>query len=106
MVWLRSHIVPPNCSDPDTLALVHQSLAGRFKLSADVTIENIHTLAGGYVAFRFVCEANIGGINPHDLPPGTVVPGIVHYVSQLTADHQRHEVRVSVRPLLIWEPVQ
>jgi hypothetical protein len=34
------------------------------------------------------------------------VPGSVHYVSRLTADHQRHEVTVSIQPLLKLERVQ
>ncbi len=106
MIWLRTHIVPPNCSDPETLALVRRSLTGRFKLPPSVTIEAIQTLAGGYVAFRFVCEASLGGIDPRDLTPGTDVPGTVHYVSRLTADRQGHEVSVSIQPLLIWERMQ
>lgn len=106
VVWLRTHIVPPDCSDPDTLALVRRSLTGRFKLPPSVTIENIQTLAGGYIGFRFVCEASLGGIDRNALPPSSDVPGIVHYVSRLTADHQSHEVSVSVQPLLIWERMQ
>ncbi len=106
VVWLRNNIVPPDCTDPKTLAMVRRSLTGRFKLPPSVTLENIRMLAGGYVAFRFVCEANLGGIDPHDLPPGSDVPGTVHYVSRLTTDHQGHEVSVSVQPLLIWERMQ
>jgi hypothetical protein len=106
VVWLRAHIVPPDCSDPDTLALARQSLTGRFRLPPTVTIENIQTLAGGYVAFRFVCEASLGGIDPHELAPGVYVPGVVHYVSRLTADHRNHEVSVSIQPALIWERKQ
>jgi hypothetical protein len=106
VIWLRINIVPPDCTDPATLALVRQSLTGRFRLPQSVTIENIEMLAGGYVAFRFVCEASLGGIDPHALPPGTDIPGTVHYVSRLTADHQRHEVSVSIQPVLIWERQQ
>jgi hypothetical protein len=106
VIWLRTHVVPPDCSDPDTLALVRQSLTGRFKLPPSVTIENIQTTAGGYVGFRFVCEASLGGIDPHALPAGSTVPGIVHYISRLTADHRSHEVSVSVQPVLIWERMQ
>jgi hypothetical protein len=106
VVWLRINIVPPDCSDPDTLALVRRSLTGRFQLPQSVTIENIRTLAGGYVAFRFVCEASLGGIDPHALPPGTDIPGSVHYVSRLTPDHRRHEVSVGIQPELIWERLQ
>jgi hypothetical protein len=106
VVWLRINIVPPDCSDPDTLALVRRSLTGRFQLPQSVTIENIRTLAGGYVAFRFVCEVSLGGIDPHALPPGTDIPGSVHYVSRLTPDHRRHEVSVGIQPELIWERLQ
>jgi hypothetical protein len=106
VIWLRINVVPPDCTDPDTLALVRQSLTGRFRLPQSVTIENIQALAGGYVAFRFVCEASLGGIDPHALPPGTDIPGTVHYVSQLTADRRHHEVSVSIQPALIWERQQ
>jgi hypothetical protein len=50
VIWLRIHVVPPDCEDPETLALVRQSLTGRFGLPASVSIENIETHAGGYVA--------------------------------------------------------
>jgi hypothetical protein len=106
VVWLRTNIVPPDCTDPGTLAMVRRSLTGRLKLPPSVTLENIRMLAGGYVAFRFVCEASLDGIDPNALPPGSDVPGTVHYVSRLTADHQGHEVSVSVQPLLIWERMQ
>ena len=58
------------------------------------------------LAFRFVCEAQLAGFDPNALPPGTPVPGSVHYISRLTPDRQRHEVTVSIQPLLIWEQVQ
>jgi hypothetical protein len=106
VIWLRTHVVPPDCDDPDTLALVRHSLTERFKLPASVTIENIRTLAGGYVAFRFVCEASLGGIDRDALPAGSTIPGSVHYVSQLMADRRSHEVTVSIQPALIWERVQ
>jgi hypothetical protein len=106
VVWLRSHVVPPDCEEPDTLALVRQSLTGQFRLPASVTIENIRTLAGGYVAFRFVCEASLGGIDRQALPEGSAIPGSVHYVSQLVPDRRRQEVTVSIQPVLIWERVQ
>jgi hypothetical protein len=103
---MRTHVVPPDCEDPDTLALVRRSLTERFRLPASVTIENIQTVAGGYVAFRFVCEAGLGGIDRSALPDGSTVPGSVRYVSQLTADRRAHEVSVSIQPVLIWERVQ
>jgi hypothetical protein len=105
-IWLRINVVPPDCADSRTLALVRSSLTGRFKLPASVTLANIQTHAGGYFAFRFACEADLRGIDPHDLPPGTAVPGSVTYVSRLTDGGQRHEVTVRVYPLLILEQVQ
>ena len=71
VIWLRINVVPPDCEDPETLALVRRSLTGRFNLPASVAIENIQTHAGGYLAFRFACEADLRGIDPHDLPPDT-----------------------------------
>jgi hypothetical protein len=106
VIWLRLHVVPPDCEDPETLALVRQSLTGRFKVPASVTIENIQTHAGGYVAFRFACEADLRGIDPNDLPPGSPVPGSVYYVSRLADGGRRHDVTVSIQPLLILEQVQ
>ena len=106
VIWLRIHVVPPDCEDPATLALVRSSLTGRFKLPASVTVDNIQTHAGGYVAFRFACEADLGGIDPNALPPGSPVPGSVYYVSRLTDGGRRHEVTVSIQPLLKLEKVQ
>ena len=106
VIWLRLHVVPPDCENPETLALVRQSLTGRFKVPASVTIENVQTHAGGYVAFRFACEADLRGIDPNDLPPGSPVPGSVYYVSRLTDGGRRHDVTVSIQPLLILEKVQ
>jgi hypothetical protein len=106
VIWLRTQVVPPDCQDPETLALLRRSLTGRFKLPANVRIENIQTHAGGYLAFRFACEADLRGIDPHDLPPDTAIPGSVTYVSRLTGGGQRHEVTVSVQPLLKLERVQ
>ena len=84
VIWLRIHVVPPDCEDRETLALVRRSLTGRFKIPASVRVENIQTIAGGYVAFRFACEGDLRGINPSDLPAGSPIPGTVHYVSRLT----------------------
>lgn len=106
VIWLRIHVVPPDCADPETIALVRRSLTGRFKLPASVTLENIETHAGGYVAFRFACEADLRGIDANDLPPGSPVPGAVFYVSRLTDGGRRHEVTVSILPLLKLEKVQ
>ena len=105
VAWMRYNIVPPDCTDPRTLALVRQSLTGHFHLPADTGIQNIQTRAGGYAAFRFVCEAQLD-VNRDELPPNTPVPGSVHFTSQLSDDRQRHDVRVSIEPLLIWAPAE
>jgi hypothetical protein len=105
IAWIRHNIVPPNCTDPRTLALVRKSLIGHFHLPADTRILNIHTDAGGYAAFRFVCEAQLD-VNRNELPPNTAIPGSVHYTSQLSDDRQRQDVSVRVEPLLIWVPAE
>ena len=105
-VYLRAHVVPPACEDPDTLAKVRHQLSDRFHLPVSVTLDNIQTHAGGYFAFRFACEASLGGIDAHDLPPGTPIPGSVSYVSRLTQGGSHHEVTVRIYPLLILEKVQ
>lgn len=106
VAWMRTHVVPPDCSDPNTLALVHHSLTGRFKLPEHVMVVHIETHAGGYLAFRFSCEADLRGIDPLDLPPDAPIPGKVHYVSRLTDGGRRHEVSVGIQPLLKLERVQ
>ena len=103
-VHVRRHVVPPGCRDPRTLALVQKSLTGRFHLPASTRIDHIHMIAGGWLAFRFECEADIE-IPEAELPPGPR-PGTVHYVSQLTNGGTRHEVTVSIAPLMIWAPVE
>jgi hypothetical protein len=104
-LWFYAHR-PPNCTDPDTVALVHQSLVAHHHLPPSTTLEDIRTIAGGAIAFRFVCTAFIGGFDPHKLPQGTPVPGVVNYTSQLTPDRKRHEVTVEVEPILKWVKVQ
>lgn len=96
---------PPDCNDARTLALVHESLTTHFHLPDTTRLELIRTVAGGYIAFRFVCTAHPIGFTRDQLPPGTIVPATVHYISELTPDGSRHEVHVSIRPLLILEPV-
>jgi hypothetical protein len=104
-VWFHAHR-PPNCTDPRTVALVRQSLTTRYHLPAAATLDNIRNVAGGWLALRFVCTADLAGFDPHELPQGTPLPGQVHYTSRLTADRSRHEVTVELQPLLIWEKVQ
>lgn len=96
---------PPDCTDPRTLALVHQSLTTRFHLPEATQLELIRTVAGGYIAFRYVCTAHPFNFRRDELPPGTTVPGSVRYISELTPDGTRHEVHVSIAPLMILEPV-
>jgi len=106
VIWLRTHVVPPGCEAPETLALVHHSLTGPFGLPSNVRVENIETHAGGYVAFRFACEGDLRGVDRDALAPGAAVPGKVYYISRLTDGGRRHEVTVWVQPLLKFERVQ
>ena len=96
---------PPDCFDPRTVALVHGSLVHHFHLPESTRLQHIRTVAGGYVAFRFVCSAIPVGFTRDELPPGTVIPASVDYVSRLTPDGARHEVSVSIAAHLILEPV-
>jgi hypothetical protein len=105
VIWYHARR-PPDCSDPGTIALVRRSLIAHNHLPATTTLEDIQTVAGGPIAFRFVCQALVAGVDPHTLPPGTPLPGVVHYTSQLTPDRRRHEVTVTLEPLLKWVPVQ
>src|SRR5580704_10552319 len=70
-VYYHHTITPPDCTDPRTLALVHESLTGHFKLPDTTRLIDIETVVGGYLAFRYVCEADVTGFDPHSLPPGT-----------------------------------
>jgi hypothetical protein len=103
--WFRARL-PPDCADPRTVALVRQSLTAHDRLPSATTLDNIRTVAGGWLALRFVCTADLGGFDPHELPQGTPLPGQVHYTSRLTPDRSRHEVTVELQPLLIWEKAQ
>ncbi len=89
-VHLRLYVVPPGCRDPRTVA----QLAAR--LPEDEHIARIHVLAGGPLAFRFVCEADLDG--PRALT--------AHYTSQLIDPGARHEVTVAISPVLLWARVQ
>ncbi len=97
--------VPPGCTDPRTLAMVHESFV-RHHLPPSTQIVAIRTLAGGPLALRFVCQAQLIGIRRTDLPPDTPVPGEITYTSQLTDHRTRHEVTVRIEPLLRWEKAQ
>ena len=96
---------PPGCSDPRTLAMVRQSFV-RHHLPPSTQMLAIQTRAGGPLALRFVCEAQLIGIHKRDLPPDTPVPGEITYTSQLTNHRTRHEVTVRIEPLLRWEKAQ
>ena len=74
--WFRARL-PPDCADPRTIALVRQSLTTHYHLPATTTLENIRTVAGGWLALRFVCTADLGGFDPHELPQGMPLPGEV-----------------------------
>lgn len=103
-VYFRAR-VPPDCTDPRTLSLVRQSLTNHH-LPAGTRLDNIRTVAGGFLALRFVCEADLTGFEQGDLPAGMPLPGQVRYTSRLTPDRARHEVTVTIQPLLIWEKAQ
>ena len=117
-VYYHRTITPPDCTDPDTLALVHASLTDHFKLPETTRLENIQTIAGGYLAFRYVCKAQLAGFDRHALPPGTPIPDKVSYVSdwteavhwtaagRLTNGERQHEVSVRIAPLMILEQVE
>jgi len=96
---------PPGCSDPRTLAMVRQSFV-RHHLPPSTQMLAIQTRAGGPLALRFVCQAQLVGIHKRDLPPDTPVPGEITYTSQLTKHRTRHEVTVRIEPLLRWEKAQ
>ncbi len=105
-VYYHRTVTPPDCTDPHTLALVQDSLTGHFKLPDTTRLEHIHTIAGGYLAFRFVCGAQLDGFDPHALPPGMPIPGTVRYVSDFADGGRRQEVSVRIAPLLIMVQVQ
>ena len=105
VLWFHARL-PPNCTDPGTIALVRHSLIAHDHLPSTTTLEDIRTVAGGPIALRFVCQAEVGGFDPHRLPPGMPIPGTAHYTSQLTPDRHRHEVTVDLEPLLKWVRVQ
>src|ERR1700685_3903112 len=76
--WFRAGL-PPTCADPRTVALVRQSLITHNHLPAAITLDNIRTVAGGWLALRFVCTAELASFDPHALPEGTPIPGQIHF---------------------------
>jgi len=105
IVHVRRDVVPPGCHDPRTLTLVHSVLTDRFHLPPSVYLSHIETEAGGPLAFRFVCQADVE-VDPALLQPGRPRPGFAHYTSEFTAKDHRQEVTVQIEPLMIWEQVQ
>jgi hypothetical protein len=97
---------PPDCRDPRTLALVHDSLTSQFLLPESTRLIHIRTVAGGYLAFRFVCMAQLTGFTRDQLPRGTPTPGQVHYTSELTGNQHWQHVSVRIDPLLMWEKIE
>jgi hypothetical protein len=90
VVHLRRHVVPPGCHDPRTLA----QLAAR--LPAGEHVARIHVIAGGPLAFRFICEAELEGARALT----------ARYTSQLIDRGTRHQVTVAINPVLVWAQVQ
>jgi hypothetical protein len=105
ILHVRRTVVPPGCRDPRVLVIVRRALTGQFRLPETVRLENITVEAGGPLAFRFVCNAELGGLAHVLLPPGPI-PGSVRYVSRLTGPGRRLQVTVNLLPLLEWAPVQ
>ncbi|MDR3534988.1 MAG: hypothetical protein P4L71_00685 [Acetobacteraceae bacterium] len=95
--------VPPTCADPRTLALLHDVLQDRFNLPQTTEPVHIRTLAGGVLALRFVCEADLAGFDHASLPEGAV-PHSVRYASRLLGDRQ--EVTATLVPVLKWDKVE
>ncbi|MEO9191991.1 MAG: hypothetical protein ABI224_18580 [Acetobacteraceae bacterium] len=87
VIHLRREVVPPGCRDPRTLALVAA------RLPPDAKLERIKVLAGGPLAFQFICAADMGAMD-------------VHYTSRWSEDHRRQVVTVSVSPVLMWMRVK
>jgi hypothetical protein len=83
-------IVPPSCSDPRTLA----QLATR--LPDGERVARVHVIAGGPLAFRFVCEADLDGARALT----------ARYTSQLVDPGARHQVTVAISPVLVFVQVR
>ncbi len=85
---------------------MHRSLTGEAGLPESVSLRDIATVAGGVIGFRYVCEADLAGVEPNQLPPGRPIPSVVRYVSRLSGDGSRQEIAVSVRPRLFLVPAE
>lgn len=104
-IHVRRDVVPPGCSDPVTLAALHDMLVHRFGLPDNVRLERIETHAGGPLAFRFLCSAELAGLAHAILPPGPR-PGSVSYSTRLTATGHGLRLHAVLSPLLQWVQVQ
>lgn len=100
VVWMYGRR-PPDCSDQRTLALVQHQL-GRIFGQPTPGLVNIAMVAGGPIALRFVCTADLA--RQLRLPNGVAVDSI-HYTSTFVPDSRVQQVTVQVRPLLAWFPV-
>lgn len=87
VVHVRRNVVPPGCRDARTLSQV------AVRLPPGAKLERIRVLAGGPLAFQFICEADMGAMT-------------VHYTSRLSDGGARQAVTVSVSPVLMWMRVK
>jgi hypothetical protein len=96
--------VPPRCDDAGTVAMVQNRLRGELGLPRGTTLDHIRTIAGGFLAVQFVCQADLVGFDRSTLPPGSVVPHTVEFTSRLHGT--QHDVSVTLSPLLTWQRVE
>jgi hypothetical protein len=89
-VHLRRTVVPPGCDDPRTLARL------ALRLPDGERVARTRVIAGGPLAFRFVCEADLDGARALT----------ARYTSQLVDPGARHQVTVAISPVLVWMQVQ
>ncbi len=101
VVYVRREVVPPGCRDRAVLAIVRRVLIDRARLPPALRLHHIVTVAGGPLAFRFVCDAGLRGLARQLLPPGPR-PGGVRYTIRLAGARHRLSVRVRLVPLLEW----
>jgi len=103
VIHVRRTVVPPGCRDPRVVAIVRRILITRAHLPPVLRLRHIVIRAGGPLAFRFVCDASLGGL-AHQALPGPR-PGGVHYVTSLTGPDHRLAISVRLVPLLQWVAV-